>query len=432
MRAAFFASLGLAALVLFSRTESKPQWARSALSAGKKILERYQCASCHAIEGVKGANENIACAGCHIKIMSTRRDARAYAEAKARDPSWDRYLQNIRGLYKVPSLTHVGRRVRASWLEAFLEHPWDIRPHLVESMIPAPLEKSEIRTLVRYFAARAGEPDPYAAAPPEPPPPPRPADAELARGERLFLRAGCPSCHLFGNRDLKSGVDAAFYRSMYEVAAAAPDLRHARERMRFDRLALYIENPRRVDPLSTMPVIGVRPDDARAMATFLWYADPGKPVVRKVPPLPPALRRTVGFAEVQSEVLNKICIHCHMNESEGNGEGGPGNTGGLGFKGRGLDLTSFEGVMRGSLDDSGKRRSLFDLEPDGHPLLLSRVLKRYEENLRDFVPYFEDDLRPRARTPRDPKPGMPLGYPALTLEQLAILRTWIEQGHPGP
>ena len=69
------------------------------------------------------------------------------------------------------------------------------------------------------------------------------------------------------------------------------------------------------------------------------------------------LDREVTWDEVYEEVLGFVCVHCHMAPESNNGDGGPGNDGGLGFAGVKLDLETYAGVKRG-LMRGGKRVSV--------------------------------------------------------------------------
>ena len=97
------------------------------------------------------------------------------------------------------------------------------------------------------------------------------------------------------------------------------------------------------------------------------------------------------------------------------GDGGPGNTGGFGFKGRGFSVTTYADVASGVLDDQGNRRSVFAPLPNGTPRLLAVLLARHKELAGEQAP----GLR-----------GMPLGLPPLSAEQIQLVESWIAQGRP--
>src|SRR5262249_14893398 len=61
--------------------------------------------------------------------------------------------------------------------------------------------------------------------------------------------------------------------------------------------------------------------------------------------------------------------------------------------------------------------------------ILRAMLRRRVEEARDRVLPFDDRERPHY--PSAP-PGMPLGLPSMSDEEIAILATWIAQGCKGP
>jgi hypothetical protein len=68
-------------------------------------------------------------------------------------------------------------------------------------------------------------------------------------------------------------------------------------------------------------------------------------------------------------------------------------------------------------------------ENESMPRIFAAMLRRRAEERRDHVLPFHDHERPRYA---DPQPGMPMGLPSMTDEEIGILRAWIEQGCPGP
>jgi hypothetical protein len=127
----------------------------------------------------------------------------------------------------------------------------------------------------------------------------------------------------------------------------------------------------------------------------------------------PLLDREVRYEEVDARIFHKTCRHCHSDPELVIGDGGPGYSGGFGFPKRGLDLNSYEGILSGSLDDGGQRRSLFTADADGVPRIVAHLLARHAE---------------QAGRPLPGVRGMPLALPALPLEDIQLLDTWIAQG----
>ncbi|MCA9545562.1 MAG: cytochrome C oxidase Cbb3, partial [Myxococcales bacterium] len=116
----------------------------------------------------------------------------------------------------------------------------------------------------------------------------------------------------------------------------------------------------------------------------------------------------------------RICVHCHMHPDSNNGDGGAGNTGGLGFAGLGLNLETYDGVREGLLRD-GKRVSVIAPPAPGEaPLLYQALARRHTEFAAGGVASDAKRL------------GMPLGLPPLSGAQMRLVRTWLAQGAPGP
>lgn len=125
----------------------------------------------------------------------------------------------------------------------------------------------------------------------------------------------------------------------------------------------------------------------------------------------PVLTRPVSYAEVEAAVFHKVCWHCHSDPAGNNGDGGPGNTGGLGYDGVGLDLGTRSGILRGKQTPDGHRQSIID---GPEPVLLTVLWRRHQELAGTF----------------SPRPGMPLGFPPLSPEQIQLVESWIAQGTP--
>ncbi len=165
---------------------------------------------------------------------------------------------------------------------------------------------------------------------------------------------------MFGNARFQPGFDAAFYKAMGEPAKLAPNLRFARERLTRATFVRFVQDPQAVDPSVSMPKMGVTPAEAEQLADFVFGAEPElapPPAEAAAVPDIPVLARTVPFDEVFDEVLGKICVHCHMDPATNAGDGGAGNTGGLGYVGKRLSLESYPSVARGLLRE-GKRVSI--------------------------------------------------------------------------
>jgi cytochrome c2 len=91
-----------------------------------------------------------------------------------------------------------------------------------------------------------------------------PAPGDAARGQRLMAHYQCGSCHtvpgVANARGQGANSLAAFGRRSYIAGRVAN---------RPDRLAAWIESPQALVPGTTMPDLGVSPEDARDMAAYL-------------------------------------------------------------------------------------------------------------------------------------------------------------------
>ena len=83
-------------------------------------------------------------------------------------------------------------------------------------------------------------------------------------------------------------------------------------------------------------------------------------------------------------------------------------------------------------DDPSTRCSVLEpREPGGVPPIIEAMMRRRHEELRDFVPAMHDHERPDYPD-ASVLPGMPMGLPHIPDEEVALVRTWIAQGCPGP
>jgi hypothetical protein len=195
----------------------------------------------------------------------------------------------------------------------------------------------------------------------------------------------------------------------------APDLAFVAGRYSFAGLVNWLKNPRALQPGTAMITPPMPEEQARAIATYLLT----EPVVRPRPQLParlPPLTRKVSFAEVDAKVFHRTCWHCHAEPDYSIGDGGPGNSGGFGFRPRGLNLASYEGIAAGVTDEHGQRVSVFLPAPGSDtPRLLESLLARHREE---------------AVGGSGAVRGMPLGYAPLSPEEIQLVETWIVQGRP--
>jgi mono/diheme cytochrome c family protein len=359
---------------------------------GRTLAAEYECVRCHQVPTLKAADPKKDCVGCHQKIEAGDFDAPPEILAE-----WQDHLVHLQA---TPDLGGA-RRFRRVWLEQFLLDPHDLRPGIEATMPRLEIDPDQAKALAAFLSPAAelewesrGDP---------------------VRGRQIFESRDCASCHVF------SGLDEPLLRSppKSETAAAtvlAPDLRHARERMRPDVMESWLRDPASVHDGALMPSFGLDAKEIQHVAAFILQAPFTEPDPIEVPPRLPVLDRPVSYAEVDAQVFKKTCWHCHSDPDYAPmGDGGPGNTGGLGFAGRGLDLATHASMASGAKGDDGKRRSIFRKLEDGTPALVAHLYARQLEV---------------AGRPVDGVRGMPLGLPPLSLEEIQLVETWIAQGRP--
>lgn len=373
-------------------------------SHGPALVERFECTRCHVVANVAEPPKDKQCAGCHHDINAgTASAANATAEQKAR------WQPKVAELGDVPSLVSTGGRLRRDWIQSFLLHPHDLRPGLQPTMPRLPLTPQQAADLATYFSPldEAQRDDSATAL----------AGADAARGRELIDVKGCGVCHrLSGVAPLHVGMMPAGVvpADMPRAVRLAPDLRFTRDRWRASMLVRWLVDPSKVKADTPMPKMGLSDDEAKAIAAYLLTAPLAPEEHKPVPARLPVLTRKVSYDEVATRVLRKTCWHCHGEPDFERGDGGPGNSGGFGFKGRGLNLSDYPATFAGFLDDTGRRTSVFAAARDGTPYLVAAMLARQRE---------EAGEEPETR-------GMPLGLPAASAEEVELVETWIAQGKP--
>ncbi len=369
---------------------------------GRDLLDKLECNRCHAGTGQAEVAQAKHCYSCHVDIAvgkAPKSSPDAPAPSKAVLAKWKPRVEHLRF---VPSLSGAGTILRPRWIESYLVKPFDLRPGLHGDMPRLPLAEPEARSIAAYFAERAGGAEaeaPFLAG-------------DIERGRGYFSTKGCSGCHTFTGA--RTASPPAVTPRDGPDRALAPDLRYARDRVRTDRLVDWILDPRSIKPDAAMLPQKLTREEATDLAAFVVRAPLDDPPARAKLARLPVLERPVTYDEVAEKVLHKICWHCHSQPDFARGDGGPGNTGGFGFEGRKLDLSSYESIAGGYLDAGGKRRSVFAPAPNGEPMLLSVLLERARE----------------VEGTMSPVRGMPLGLPPLSPEDVQIVETWIAQGHP--
>ena len=378
------------------KTTQTAAWAPGNADNGKKLVEQFECSRCHDGTGVADAPKNKHCIHCHQDILAGKFKAPAAVVAK--------WKPNVVKYRDVPTFTSMGKRFVPEAVESYLLEPKDLRPNLLQNMPRLKLSKEQARDIVTYLfkddlgKARGAVPD-----------------GDTTTGRELFEAKGCGTCHTF------TGVPATATQpkpgegneEQQRAVTLAPDLRNARDRLRADQIVQWITDPKSLKPDTLMTPSPVTPPEARHIAAYVLTAllDPPapKPDVTRLP----VLTRKVSFEEVNSKVLMRICRHCHGDPDSQLGDGGPGNTGGFGFKPRGLNLSHHRGALSGMIDDHGERQSVFQPLKNGTPRIVGALIARHAEE---------------AGKPDPEVRGMPLGFPPLPLEDIQLFETWVAQG----
>ncbi len=363
---------------------------------GKQLIGDLQCNRCHEGTGAPPPPANKQCVQCHADIVAGK-----FKAAPALLAKWRPVVED---LTDAPSLTGTDKRLRREWVASYLAKPHDLRPGLSPSMPRLALEPSQIADLAAYLVLAETKPE---AAP----------RGDLDAGRRL-LESKCTTCHaMSGVPGLAiSPVPAGLKPEQLVLGRRlAPDLRFVRERQLPSQTAAWLRDPIAVKADSAMPRIPLTEAEVQSLTAFL-HTRPLESVAPKPRVArPPLLTRKVTFAEVDKRVFHRTCWHCHSEPDYAIGDGGPGNSGGFGFKPRGLNLSDFNGIAAGFLDDKGERASVFAPGPDGVPRLVASLLARHAEE---------------AGAETGPVRGMPLAYPPLALDEIQLVDSWIAQGRP--
>ncbi|MBL8942744.1 MAG: c-type cytochrome [Myxococcales bacterium] len=371
------------------------------VARGATLASSLECVRCHTIEGVPETTLEFDCVGCHRQIMAGELEFPAEELAG--------YQSRLHSLLDVPAL-RPGSRFRRAWLTAFLSDTHDLRPNLAPSMPRFSLAPDDVAALAAFLA------------PSEEAPPPVLGDA--VAGRRVIEAKGCGTCHRFAGAEPLPATPLPITLAPDRLALGqrlAPDLAHVRTRMRPAALPTWLRDPEAAKPGTAMPKIPMTEQELLDVSAYLVQT-PLRPVAAEpIPSRLPILARAVSYEEVDARIFHRTCRHCHSDPEQVIGDGGPGYGGGFGFRKRGLDLNSYAGVRSGSLDDAGKRRSLFEPTSsggdEGMPRIVAHLWARHAEI---------------AGAPIDGVRGMPLGLPAVAPEDIQLLETWIAQGRKPP
>jgi mono/diheme cytochrome c family protein len=370
---------------------------------GKELVGTFQCNRCHEGTGHPSAPQNKHCVQCHKDIMEDRFSGGTAA-------SMARWKPRVKEYADAPSLEATGRRFSRPWVESYLLAPTDLRPHLHQYMPRLDISKEQARDIAAYLVPDVDPATPATA----------PATviekADLGKGRQLLETKGCGACHaMTGVAAVPSSNPPAMDAKEFDRShKLAPDLRFSRDRMSAAKMIAWLKDPKAVKADSAMPKIALTDAEVVDLAGYLLTVELAAPAPpRKIERLP-VLTRKVTFKEVDEKVFHRTCWHCHSEPDYAIGDGGPGNSGGLGFRPRGLNLSDYNGIAAGFVDDKGERASVFAKDDKGVSRLVLALVNRHEEvNGND-----------------GPVRGMPLGYDPLPLEEIQLIESWIAQGRP--
>jgi cytochrome c2 len=210
------------------------------IQEGWWLIKKYNCMGCHSVQvGQKS-------------VLS--------AIPRYQNPDWKEQLP--------PSLIQEGARVNPDWLARFLANPAitepdaprnGVRTYLHARMPTFHFSPNEIRALVRFFEAMAGQASPHIAQELDPL-----SEAEKEMARALFSSPGAPclKCHLVGD----PGRDRH---------ATAPNFLIARERLKPGWTTRWMLDPQAISPGTAMPSGLFRKEGAR------WvFSGPAPPIFK--------------------------------------------------------------------------------------------------------------------------------------------------------
>jgi cytochrome c1 len=351
---------------------------------GRDLMDHFECSRCHQGAGLAPAAPEKQCVPCHRDILSGKTVA------------------------PTPELEGTAQRFRRNWVAGFLVKPHDLRPLLSSTMPRLAITEADARDMATYLVPREDPAKERAEADT------LFADADLDQGRALLGAKGCASCHWMGGVTPFVGQPVAVYVAEPSRAMSlAPDFRYTRERMSAAAVVRWIKNPEDVKADTLMPRTPLSDAEITNIAAYILRTPLTPAPKREIPKSVAVLERPVLYAEVRDKVLQRTCWHCHSDPDLERGDVGPGNVGGFGFEPRHLDLATYEGIFAGTVDRDGQRHSLFAPMPDGTPRIVAALMARQREE--------NGEIDPAIR-------GMPLGLPALPLEDIQLVATWIAQG----
>jgi mono/diheme cytochrome c family protein len=171
-----------------------------------RILKKYECLSCHTINGAGGT--------------------------------------------LAPDLSIVGSQLRPKWVAGYFRVPYSLRPILTERMPLLGMSEEEIRTVASYFQIALLDD----SVPSEVFQQGRPPAQEVEQGKQLYYdRFACQACH-------QAGLAGGY---------VGPPLDGVGERLFSGYIYAYLRNPQKIKPAVPEPNYNLSDTEARLLTAFL-------------------------------------------------------------------------------------------------------------------------------------------------------------------
>lgn len=255
--------------------------------------------------------EELACAKCHTP---------------AADDKMAKGLADRTG----PNLTKLVERAYPGWVDAWLADPKKLRPHTaMPAMFAYDAEGKAERHAVLSYLYSLGKPvEPYKL----PLVYPNPLKESIARGGKLYLTAGCATCHgdqLTAPPTKKRKDDdpdapaekpfdpLASYYGVGGTPQAFYTLNHVGSKFRPETLAKFLKDPTATNPHGRMPSLALTDAEATDLANHLCTVTNDN-IEPKMPEAPKGGEGKTDWVAKGREVFtSKGCANCHAVEEKG-------------------------------------------------------------------------------------------------------------------
>jgi len=266
--------------------------------------------------------EEMACVKCHQAGPGTANLAKTFAERTG------------------PNLSEIGKRAYPGWLDAWLADPAQVRPNTAMPKMFADDEKgtAERYAVTAYLTSLGGPLPPFNPKLV----PNNPEKQSIDRGGKLYLTAGCATCHgstLTGapvkgkNDDPDLDKEPIKPEDSFHALGTATgpqshyQLNHVGSKFRPETLAKYLDDPLATNPHGRMPKMMLTGAEALDIARFLCRVTDEK-ITHALPPAPKADPTTLvddaaaatlkgkpaaeqWKAAGQAIYFSKGCANCH-------------------------------------------------------------------------------------------------------------------------